>query len=475
MATDLPHMERLHSLIKGKKSINIATAIVFSTSLGVRNYLRRKVSDCGFQAVCFENEAICFDNIMPIQPGVVIAETDDTEIVWRFVLALHSTEVKAPLLIVSNRLDADRILPRELLQVPVDTISMNFQQHLLLTKLDDFFKIDVTRGKISNGFRSPLLVGQTEPIKQIQSILPSIAGTRDSVLIAGEQGTGKELLARLIVSLSEKEECFIKIDCAKLDDDMLVNGWLKKSLCSKKNAEFVTIFMDHLDQLPMASQAKMLLVMDKIQQIWMAEGTTGNGVIRFIASSEQQVEGLVQKRRFRKDLLYRLNVIPIAIPALRERKDDISLLMDHFIIEACVKNRKCVMVPSQQAREMCYMHDWPRNVAELRQQMYRVVEEGSEKCLYANKGMPKIKESKQRQILNFSGKADLPKPHEIKGSLSNLQNISLKDICNEFVSRTERRLMKKALESTNWNRKKAAEILRISYKSMLNKMKAYDI
>jgi two-component system response regulator AtoC len=155
---------------------------------------------------------------------------------------------------------------------------------------------------------------------------------------------------------------------------------------------------------------------------------------------------------------------------------DVSLLMDYFIIESSLKNNKCIVILSKKTREILYTHDWPGNVDELSTYMYRVSAEGHESCIFNNNNIQKIlKSSRHENFLKSTGIDTLPEAHEIKALIPTVENLGLRSICDEFVARTEKRLMKKALESTNWNRKKAAKLLNISYKSMLNKIKVYDI
>lgn len=456
------------------KPIASTVAIVFSASLDARNYLREQVGVLGLNAICFENEVICYDNFKSIQPNIVIAETGSSEVAWRFIFALHASRILAPLLIVSGN-PKNGWTPTKGLQVPVCSAAINRVDKHLLKKLVRIADTAIKNDEHIHGDRIPLFLGQTGAIQNIRSMLTGIVQTRDSVIIVGEPGTGKELLARLIVALSPNEKMFIKIDCRELKPEMLVNGWFQSVFGKGKKAEPATIFLDHIDQMSPVSQAELRLLIEASRKSSNGLTLKDRNTIRFVASSNMHIESLVEKGAFRKDLFYRLNVIPLDMPPLRQRRDDISLLMDHFIIEACNKMGKCIMVPSQQAREMLYMHSWPGNVKELQNQMWRIAETGSEKCLYANTNMPKVRKDTREYLINVLGKAELPKPSEIKEYLAAIKNMSLKDICDEFVSRTERRLMKKALETTNWNRRKAAQLLNISYKSMLNKMKAYDI
>ena len=460
--------------LNSENAIINSTAIVFSASLEARNYLRSRIHACGFNAVCFEKEAVCFDNVEPIQPAVVIVKTEDAEVVWRFIFALYASSSTAPLVIVSDRLKADRFFSHGF------NLHIHFVQAEPEEALAGQLRQIVNGAAISGGsaetFHLPVLIGQSEPINAIRSILPSIAGARDSVLITGEAGTGKEMLVRLIVGLAPQENSFIKIECRNLEPEMLIRDWYHTLLDIKREGVPVTIFLCHLDQMAPASQAETLLVIEGLQET----GNNGasarmDGAIRFLSTSDRPIEGLVESGAFRKDLFYRLNVIAIAMPALRYRKDDIPLLMDYFTIHECAKIGKCNMVPSARARELLHMHDWPGNVDELKKQMVRVAGAGSESCLFANTQLLKLAECIKTSPFQLSGEDELPECHEIKEQMPDLSDISLKNICDDFVARTEQRLMKRALEFTNWNRKKAAQLLNISYKSMLNKMKVYDI
>ncbi len=459
--------------LKSKYSIKQAPAIVFSTSLEVRNYLRNLVSECDLNAVCFENEAICFDNFNSIQPQIIIVESSVADIVWRFIFALHTIDANIPMIILSDHLKTYPFRSKEML-LEIYTMGMNHCKNRLLSLIE---RLTHKRNTAMQHRSQPsFFVGRTKAINKIRSILPTIRDVSDPVLISGEQGTGKELLARVIVDFISEKPDFIKINCSKLLPEMLFNRGPQDALGLGKNQDKpTTFFLDHVHQLSTACQAGMFLLMEALFKSGNGTGQSDNNKIRFIAASDQKVEGLVRQGKFRKDLFYSLNVIPIEMPPLRERKKDIPLLMDYFMISACVQNQKCIMIPSQQAREICYMYHWPGNVTELKNQMTRIVKAGSESHLLSYAGSPRGNLNLRENLWNRFSVEELPKSHEIKDYLPGIKNMSLKGICDEFVVKTERRLMKRALESTSWNRKKAAKLLNISYKSMLNKIKTYDI
>lgn len=320
-----------------------------------------------------------------------------------------------------------------------------------------------------------LFVGESEQARHIRSRLPNIAHSHDSVLIIGEKGTGKELLSRIIVETSDIDKRLIKIDCGELEPRVLINGAMRQILSLNNRSKLITVLFDKIHQISLDLQADLLLFVENAQKLESGKSIENQHRVRFIATSEHKIETLVHKGTFRKDLYYRLNVIPISIPPLRHRRADIPMLMDYFVIDACVKNNKSIVIPSQKAREILFMYNWPGNADELQSYMQRVAIDGNESCIMNNHSIQKTVINSGEQLLRAASMEELPKTYEIKDFIPTAKNLSLRSICDEFVSRTEKRLMKRALESTNWNRKKAAELLNISYKSMLNKMKAYDI
>ena len=457
-----------HNVLKAMKP---NSAIVFSKSPLERDFLRSRISELGLNTVCFENEAICFDNIKPITPKIVIIQTNSKQVAWRFIFAICASGVICPLLVVSASLKISEFSDNGV-ELPIYLMPNQLSDDRL--KLSIMEIISNTNGKREKEFPQ-FFLGQNEKISQIRTMLPSITASQDSVLVIGESGTGKELLARLIGRSASSGNLFIKVDCGGLTPSMLTNEWYKRIAAIKSESKSVILLLDRIHLVSKQIQAEILLAMEESgsRKGWYETRQPIN--VRFLATSELPVEALVSEGRFRKDLFYRLNVIPIFIPPLRERKEDISLLMDYFIIYAAASSDKFVTIPSQRARDTLYLYDWPGNVQELENYMQRVCANGNESCILANNHMPKVKRNTREYFLKSAGTEHLPDPHQIKSLLPDSDELPLRRICEKFVARTEKKLMQKALESTNWNRKQAAKLLDISYKSMLNKMKAYDI
>jgi len=447
------------------------TLIVFSESFEGRDYLRNRVNEYGFNAVCFEKEVICFDNFKSLAPKIVIAQTDSRQVVWRFIFSICAMGLDSPLLIVSDNIKAEAF--------SMNGVEISLHFTTIRSQGDRLSEIipDIIENQQNTGYKAhiPLFLGEAAAIEEIRSMLPSIANSLDPVLIIGEQGTGKELLVRSIAGISKDESLIIKIDCGELHPQMMINGWLERLIATESDSKPVTIFFDGIHLMSKEIQAEILLIMEEADNWKTSQNATKPRDIRIFAASEVIIEDLVRNGEFRKDLFYRLNVIPIHMPPLRDRKEDITLLMDYFIINAGAASKKCIMIPSHKTRDSLYLYHWPGNVEELKTYMGRISTDGNESCIFANNNIPKVRKNTREYFLKSASVEDLPKPNEIKNFLPDMQDLSLKGICEKFVSRTEKKLMQKALETTNWNRKKAAELLNISYKSMLNKMKAYDI
>lgn len=444
--------------------------VVYSKVPADRSYIRGCLSGLDQTIVCFEKESVCFDNLESIQPAVVIVKDDSDELVWRFLSALNAFGVHSAMLIVSDVIAKKKSI-FENHKLPVHC----FADRLLDSGFKDFIGRMVNDALHNTEARYPLFLGESDPIQTIHRMLPSLAKSNDPILISGEKGVGKAFLARCAVDLSTAKGQLILLDCGSLGEKMAIRTAMKKNALQAGEKQRVTVLLKNVHLLKKAAQAEILLLLDQPEK-WLGESNGGeNGSIRFIATSDLDLDAQVDKGRFRKDLFFRLNVIPVSLPPLRKRPMDIPMLADHFLIHACVKWEKSVLLLSQQAKEILVHYDWPGNIDELENMMESVAFYGDESQIYENNGLQRAKANTRHHFFSTIDENALPGTFEIQKYLPTLTNISLKRISDQFVSRTEKILMEKALESTSWNRKKAAELLNISYKSMLNKMKLYEI
>ena len=229
------------------------------------------------------------------------------------------------------------------------------------------------------------IVGESAALKSIQQMIHAVAPTNGRVLIRGESGTGKELVARAIHFESvRREKPFVEVNCAAIPEDLIESelfGHEKGSFTgatAKRRGKFEladggTLFLDEVGDMSLRTQAKVLRVLEE-QRFERVGGTESIGVdVRVLAASNKDLVQAIQDGKFREDLYYRLNVVPLYVPPLRERKDDVSLLVNHFLREFCREYGKREKVLSKEAMEFLKFQRWPGNVRELRNLIERLI------------------------------------------------------------------------------------------------------
>ena len=194
---------------------------------------------------------------------------------------------------------------------------------------------------------------------------------------------------------------------------------------------------------------------------------------RMVISSNNLLEQLVQDGEFRRDLYYRLNVISIVLPPLRERVDDIPMLTDFFADKFCMELGIGHIEISRRVKDVFCSYLWPGNVRELQNMTRRAILHGDKNSFLINLSR---QWTQNKNLINPYKDVDtLAGISNLEKKLKNLDNLCLKTVCGDFLARTETKIIKKVLDHTNWNRKKAAGLLAISYKSLLNKIKKYKL
>lgn len=447
--------------------------VVYSKMPTDRDHLRSHLSKSWETIVCFEKEGICFDNLKSIQPDVIVAQTDSQDTAWRFIFALNALDLSSSLLIAS-----DLIENADFESNGCDVFVQCIPNRIIHNGINGRIKSILFNNSANKGIDLPMIVGQSDEIRNIRRMLPCLSQSTDSILITGERGTGKELFARCVAIFGGTQNAIVKFNCKDFSAETVRRFRAAEQTLTMRGRPHVTVLLEGVHLLNEKSQAELLLLIDQPDK-WMLQQngsvTSGGASIRFIATSEKNLDDLVKQGAYRKDLYYRLNVIPIIMPSLRNRPGDVPMLMDYLIIQACAQQNKSVFMLSDKVKESLSLYKWPGNIDELKNMMMRIVGSGDETSVYINDKIPKPKVNPRQQLFRKIDEQALPGIFEIQHYMQALNTLSLKHICDEFVSRTEKRLMQKALESTNWNRKKAAELLNISYKSMLNKIKMYEI
>jgi DNA-binding NtrC family response regulator len=312
------------------------------------------------------------------------------------------------------------------------------------------------RQELLNKYQFKNVIGRTPQMFQIYKTIAKVANTKSTVLIYGERGTGKELIARSIHYNSQRNDRpFIPVDCASLVENLIeselfghVRGAFTGALIAKKGlfeeADGGTIFLDEVGNFNLAIQVKLLRFLQE-HEIKRVGGTESLKVdVRVIAATNQPLEPLVKNGKFREDLFDRLNVLTLLMPPLRERKEDIPLLANHFLQQFTEENHKNISHISPEALEILMRYPWPGNVRELENTIERAVIFSIHPIILPEDLPPKFLES-------GSGKEG----ETLEGKLPLLPEklLPLKAIEKGYVLRV--------LEETKGNKKKAAEILGI--------------
>ncbi len=318
------------------------------------------------------------------------------------------------------------------------------------------------------------LVSQSPQMKEVLGIIKKVADSPSTILIIGESGTGKEIAARTLhENSSRSQKPFIAINCSAIPGTLMESelfgyekGAFTGAITSKPGrfelANEGTLFLDEVGEIPLELQAKLLRVLqeNEIERVGGIKPIKIN--IRLIAATNKDLGQEVQHGMFREDLYYRLNVIPIILPPLRERKEDFTHLVDFFIQKYNKKLGKKIKSIDDKSMEILANHKWPGNIRQLENVIERMILL-SEKDTLSQDNIP----SEVSQLGNIHTPSLSPE------DFSNLG--SFKNIIKETTQKLEKGLIVKALEETHDNVTKAAKKLGISRKSLQNKMKEYHL
>jgi DNA-binding NtrC family response regulator len=332
-------------------------------------------------------------------------------------------------------------------------------------------------------YNFPNIVGKSEKMLAVLDLVTQVAPSRSTVLISGESGTGKEVIAKAIHSASTRaDKAFIPINTGSIPVDLLesqlfghVRGAFTSAIASKKGlfevADQGTIFFDEISTIGHETQAKLLRVIQEREFMRLGGTETIKVDVRILAASNEDLRRLVREGRLREDLFHRLNVISIHLPPLRERKEDIPLLLDRFLDQFCRENGKPPRGFTQSAMKLLMDYDWAGNVRELENVVERAVVLSTHESLDAdllpeNIRAREIVKGVRLQLAEFLP----PLPGEI-GDRSAAPAPSLFEILEEV----ERRIIVDMLERTNWNQTEAAERFQIPLSTLNQKIKRLGI
>ena len=355
--------------------------------------------------------------------------------------------------------------------------------------------------------------GNSEKMRNIATVVEQVADSDVTVLIRGESGVGKELVSRAIHQRStRKNRPFVKVNCAALPAELLESelfghergaftGAATTRIGKFEQADTGTLFMDEIGEMKPALQAKLLHVLQDAEFTKLGSNKRINVDVRVVAATNRDLERMMQSGDFREDLYYRLKVIELTVPALRERRDEVPTLTDFFVARYSRKYNRPLKPISDQLRQMFLTYDWPGNIRELENMIKRVVILQDEHLV-----VREIERNMQRATAyamaapapayaaagaGYPGSGvgvpsyQVPAPPPLEADIDEVSTEeaepaeevggSLASVAKAASIKAERAAIEQTLRQVHWNRRKAAQILGVSYKTLLNKIKECGI
>ena len=330
-----------------------------------------------------------------------------------------------------------------------------------------------------------ILVGNSLPILRVKELIRQVANSDLSVVLSGESGVGKELVAQALhLSSDRKDKPFVKVNCAAIPNQLLESelfGYERGAFTGADKmkpgkfelAQHGTILLDEIGDMPLLLQSKMLHVLQDLQ--FSRLGAKGDVKVNcwVLASTNHDLEQDVRDRLFREDLYYRLNIINIFIPPLRERPEDIDQFIDYFAGQFAQKIEGPVFEFTLEVRDFFRQYSWPGNVRELKNMVERLMLLGDWSALRDDLLARETRRINGHELTTHPSPltpSDLNRESQPKKKFP-----ALKEVKKKAVLEAEGKLISEVLRETDWNRKRAAEILQISYKALLYKIKDLNL
>jgi two-component system response regulator AtoC len=474
--------------------------MVVDDDLSMCNFLRAFLTERGYQAVTLGSAEEAVTHYHAERPAAVILDVvmpgamDGLDA----LAAFKKIDREVPIIVLSGQGRTTTVVQAMKLGA-ADFVCKPFDEHELDVPLANALKqrelsreVATLRQELQSQSRYHMLFGNSDRMAEVRELIERVADTDVTVLIRGESGTGKELVARALYASSlRRDKPFVKVNCAALPTELLESelfgfergaftGAIQHKPGKFEFANHGTMFLDEIGDMSFPLQAKLLQVLQDGEFARLGGKYDVRVDVRVVAATNRDLDKAVAKGQFREDLYFRLNVVSIVLPPLRERREEIPLLTDYFLKKYSVQYNKPALDIGDETRRLFMEHDWPGNIRELENLIKRAVVLGGE--------IPIRKELTQSMALAMQRAAPPPRhapaaptpaaappppqsPAAMAAAAAEAGNYSLKDISRSAAREAERELILKMLQHTRWNRKETAEILGISYKALLYKIK----
>jgi two-component system, NtrC family, response regulator HydG len=409
----------------------------------------------------FDPEVCVTDLLLPDGDGIEFLRAARQDDVLREVIVLtgHGS--------IDSAVEAMKAGAFDYLLKPLTAAQIELVMERLSQRQDLEREVEDLRTQLARTGRFGALVGKSAVMQEIFRVIARVAKSDAPVMIVGESGTGKEVAAATIHELSRRRaKAFVAINCGAVSPTLIESelfGHEKGAFTGadrRRSGYFEmanggTLFLDEVTEMSAELQIKLLRVLESRTFRRVGGNQEIHVDVRVISSSNRDPEEAIRSGRLREDVFYRLNVFPLILPPLRERKDDIPILAEHFLEQIEGKERAGIRGFDAKATDALLAHDWPGNVRELRNVVHRA---------YVLSDPPVIGPKAVQSVLG-----NVPKIARAGG-----QPV-VQVTVGESLAEVERRLLQKTLEFAKGNKRKAAELLKISLKTIYNKMKQYGI
>ena len=416
------------------------------------------------------------------KPDVILLEVEPGS---GTLLSLRSASCRIPIVAVALpqaelAFEAARLGAAALLTLPISQQEIASKLEPLLDSLVRNVAeapdngMSVASNAPAGGQELPGLFSSSARMAEIRATIEKVATTSATVLIRGESGVGKEIAARLIFSLSHRsEKPFVKVNCAAIPNDLLESelfGYEAGAFTGAQRtkpgkfelANGGTLFLDEIGEMHPSLQAKLLHVLQDGQFAPLGAKVDTAVDVRVLCATNKLLEQLVIQGAFREDLFYRINVVTVHIPPLRERRNEIAVFIRHFIEKYSGVYGRNVAPLSEQTMEALIRYSWPGNIRELENLCKRYVIVGDATQIVRELSLHTVDQA-----------AETPERETIELPLSS--EPSLLEIGRQAAWQAERHAIQQMLVNTRWNRREAARRLRVSYKALLNKIKQLEV
>ena len=464
-------------------------------------FTQKILSEKGMKVVTAFNKAEGLDLFEKHHPDCVILDIflpDGSGV--DLIKPVRAIDSKVPIIMVSGQNEVDEVV-RAMKDGANDYIKKPFQGDELFLKIQmvletsqNKWELDELKTKSRAEEEYKLLFSLSDKMNKVQAIVDQVANTDITVLITGESGTGKDLVAKAVHKASERAgEPYIKVNCAALPRELLESelfgfekgaftGAHRRKYGRFEMAQNGTIFLDEISEMHPDLQSKLLHVLQEKQYYRIGGEKEVKANCRILVATNRKLEDMVEEGRFRRDLFYRINVVNIHVPPLRDRKDDVPLLVEYFLKRyAEMYNRNSVKI-SPRLMEMFHEYSWPGNVRELENNIKRFVILGNEAQLISELSRKKRETSfgnthEEEAWIPVSQAPRQPAAAPFPKEANGMEEVpvpdkgTLKEVAKIAQRKAEKELIEKVLRQTRWNRRKAAQVLDISYKALLYKIK----